>query len=465
MDAGADFHGPLAEAAVFAVAIAERDDARFPATAGRAAREGADGVEVAVAGIGLPLRGLAAAGDDDARAQGAGFRGDGGGEVHQRGDGADHPVGVMDEADELAEVRFAAQIEDATQQWMMVARFAHLHKADAAGEVIDDGLQAPGVRPLGGEVVLAAGDDDPKTGAGAFDFLHLAEPAAFLRGEMEIAAERAGRDGAPEHRFQMLAITVNEVPRVIVAPLDKRVVHFQALALPVGDGCEVRIVLPQRRARRAHVGEVFAGIRRVQIAHGGGEHDDVAGRQGGMEDEFSHMLDSESEEVLELLSGPDEELESPDGLELELGPGEPLLLPWPPPEEELELPEERLLPELLDEELLPPPSLPPLPLLDEEEEEELLLPGPSSLPLLDEEDELHVSSHPSRHTSHFTSSSPVVARTRRQMRSGRHWPQFSASSSPRISAREKTIPLAAQGSCFSTGSTMRSARPAVLQSR
>lgn len=50
------------------VAVAERDGAGFPTAAIVAAPEGAEGVEELMVRVGAPVHGLAAAGDNDARA-------------------------------------------------------------------------------------------------------------------------------------------------------------------------------------------------------------------------------------------------------------------------------------------------------------------------------------------------------------------------------------------------------------
>ena len=87
---------------------------------------------------------------------------DGSGEVHGEGHRAQHAGRVVHEPDEVAQRGLADQVDDAVEPRVPVARLAALHELDTATEMIDDLLITGGVPPLGGEVVLAAADDDPE---------------------------------------------------------------------------------------------------------------------------------------------------------------------------------------------------------------------------------------------------------------------------------------------------------------
>lgn len=162
---GGDFDRLLAEvAAVFFVAVAHRLAARFPAAAVFAAGERADVADVLVERIRFPVGRLATAGDDDTGAvfRSARFRFHGGGQMHGHRHRAENAVGVIHQLHKLAEAGFANEIGHPFQRRMPMPRFAALHVLDVAAEMIDHLLEAIGIPPLGSEVVLPAGDDDPE---------------------------------------------------------------------------------------------------------------------------------------------------------------------------------------------------------------------------------------------------------------------------------------------------------------
>ena len=145
------------------VSIAEGNCAGFPAPAIVATRECTDGVKKLMMRISLPLRGFATAGHDNTRAirRAAFARGDGGGEVHDGGYRTEHTGAVMHEADKLAHVGLAAQVDDVVKRRVVISFCADLDEEDLAAEMIDHGLPALGGPPLNSDVRLPARSNDP----------------------------------------------------------------------------------------------------------------------------------------------------------------------------------------------------------------------------------------------------------------------------------------------------------------
>ena len=107
---------------------------------------------------------------------------------------------------------------------------------------------------------------------------------------MDVAAEHGRSDTEAQPFVQMLDEAVNEVIGRLVAPVDQRVFAVDRLRarVVVGEPGDIGVVLPKIGARRPHVGLELAGISPMQVAHGGGQHDDVAGGQAVAQDQLPH---------------------------------------------------------------------------------------------------------------------------------------------------------------------------------
>src|SRR5580692_12421569 len=92
----------------------------------------------------LPLRRLAAAGDDDAGTilRKTAFHVDRRRKVHQERHRAEDALGVIDEADQLSQIGLRAQIEHSGERRMLMFARADLHERYLSGEAIDDALEA-----------------------------------------------------------------------------------------------------------------------------------------------------------------------------------------------------------------------------------------------------------------------------------------------------------------------------------
>ena len=228
------------------VTIAERNGAGFPATALVATRESAEGVEELMMRIGAPLRRLAPSGDDHARAirRTALAHGHTRGEVHEAGDGAEHPGAVVDEPDELPHIGLPTQIEHAAQGGMTMVRRADLHEKNPAAEMIDDRLPAIRCPPLDRAIRLPACGDDPIRRVEAQSLDDLRHPSALQRVKMDVAAKLGGPDAQVELPVQVLDEAVDGVVRRAVALVQQRILALNDFTLVVAHRRNPRTVQP-----------------------------------------------------------------------------------------------------------------------------------------------------------------------------------------------------------------------------
>jgi hypothetical protein len=167
-----------------------------------------------------------------------------------------------------------------------VALLAALHEGEAAAEVIDHLLVAVGVPPLGGEVVLAAGHDDPEAVGDAHRGVR-GRRLPFGGGQVDVAVEAGDGDAQAEALFEVLGVAVEEVVGPLVALVDEGVVHVEGAdaGVALAEPREVGVVLPEGVGGGADVGLEAGGVGGVQVADGGGQHDDVAGTLEGPQDQ------------------------------------------------------------------------------------------------------------------------------------------------------------------------------------
>ncbi len=125
--------------------------------------------------------GLATTRNDDA---GAGLRAvrsrlHSGRQVHEAGDGADHTLGMVDQTDKLTQRGPPPEVNDPLQARMVMPGSPNLDELDSAAKMINNLLRAFGLPPFDGDVVLAAGVDDPERRVGGGQFVHLGVPRFF----------------------------------------------------------------------------------------------------------------------------------------------------------------------------------------------------------------------------------------------------------------------------------------------
>ncbi len=172
---------------------------------------------------------------------------------------------------------------------MVVAQLAALHEADAALEVVHHPLRAIRIPPFGGEVALAATHDDPETGPATFDLFHLRHPALFLGRKMDVSAKEMWFNPHSQLLLEKEPKAVQHVIRHVIRAMDQRILAANLFDFGIAliERRQVGIALPQRGAGSAQVGEKAARMREMQIAHGGGERDNVAGAERIAEEELA----------------------------------------------------------------------------------------------------------------------------------------------------------------------------------
>lgn len=88
---------------------------------------------------------------------------------------------MVDQADQLAEIRLSPKIEDTFKGRVMVSQLSHLDKQDMAAKMIDHVLIARRVPPFDGVIELAAGVEDPERYRVAGNLLDLRHPGFLQR--------------------------------------------------------------------------------------------------------------------------------------------------------------------------------------------------------------------------------------------------------------------------------------------
>ena len=115
-------------------------------------------------GILLPVGRFASAGDHHARtiARLTGTSRNSRGQMHQAGDRRKDALGVVDQADQLAEGCPAAEIQDAVKAGMIMFGVADLHEEDSVPKMIHDGLPPFVLPPFDREIKFPASRDKPE---------------------------------------------------------------------------------------------------------------------------------------------------------------------------------------------------------------------------------------------------------------------------------------------------------------
>lgn len=147
--------------------------------------------------ISLPMGRLTSASHNHAgsAASGARFCFNGRGEMHGRCDPAKNPLGMVNEANQFAQIRFASKIDYSLKLRMKMPDSADLNKLNFAAEMVDDVLIALSTPPLNSNIVFTARSDDPERKVDAGEFMDLREPGFLLRGEMNVSVESGRLDG------------------------------------------------------------------------------------------------------------------------------------------------------------------------------------------------------------------------------------------------------------------------------
>jgi len=157
------------------ITVTQRLDAIPPAAALGATSQGSIGVNELVVRVGFPVGRFTGTRNYDA-GPGLPQRAPalhGGGQVHQRGHAAKHTLGVVNQPHQFPQGRAPAQIDHSPQLRMVVPKVADLYEQNPASKVIDDLLVAFARPPLDGQVMFAAGGDNPEWRVLSGQLMHL----------------------------------------------------------------------------------------------------------------------------------------------------------------------------------------------------------------------------------------------------------------------------------------------------
>ena len=71
---------------------------------------------------------------------------------------------------------------------------------------------------------------------------------------------------------------VDEMDRCVIAPMNQRVLAVENLDTRIAfvERRDERVVLPQIRTGRSHVGDELSRMQQMEIPDGGGQHDQIA---------------------------------------------------------------------------------------------------------------------------------------------------------------------------------------------
>lgn len=121
--------------------------------------------------------------------------------------------------------------------------------------------------------------------------MYLAHPAPFILRKVDVSLELRRLDNHSQLASQVLDEAVDEMMRGAVAAVDERVsagdfLHVRARC----ESGDVGIVFPKRACAGLNIGLKHVGIAEMQIAHCGGQHDDITRRQGVFEKDRAHVV-------------------------------------------------------------------------------------------------------------------------------------------------------------------------------
>ena len=136
------------------------------------------------------------------------------------------------------------------------------------------------VPPLGGVIKFAAGVHDPERQVQPGQLVNGGFPAALLFGEVDVPVEEGGPEIQAQSRAEKFCEAMKTMKRDLVGAVDERVLAVDDLGLRVvfAQRREMRVVFPKLRTGGPDIGKKPSGMAAVQIADGGGQHDQIAGR-------------------------------------------------------------------------------------------------------------------------------------------------------------------------------------------
>src|SRR5262245_47338243 len=138
---------------------------------------------------------------------------------------------------------------------MVMASFAYLHEEELAVKMVNDLLPAAAVPPFDRVIILATSGDDPVWASFTQGFFHGPKSFLFFVAQMDIAFELSRTDAQTKFLIKVFNEAVNEMIGSGITTMDERVMAYHGTHLRISflQGSDVWIVLPQSRARGAHI--------------------------------------------------------------------------------------------------------------------------------------------------------------------------------------------------------------------
>jgi hypothetical protein len=130
---------------------------------------------------------------------------------------------MMDEANQFAQRRLPAQVNNSVQSRMMMASLPDLDELDLATKVINYGLITLRSPPLDRYIVLASRGNDPERDFCARYLPDLRMPGALLLGEMNVPFERSRLYCQAKAAIQKINKAVNAMIGPFIGLIDERI--------------------------------------------------------------------------------------------------------------------------------------------------------------------------------------------------------------------------------------------------
>src|SRR5437867_12851704 len=105
---------------------------------------------------------------------------------------------------------------------------------------------------------------------------------------MNVAAELSWLDRELEAPVQKIYIAVETMPLLVVGAVNQRIGAIENLDISVFfvQRIQVMVVFPQRGARSSDISPKLSRVRPVQVAHGRGQHHNIASREETFENKL-----------------------------------------------------------------------------------------------------------------------------------------------------------------------------------
>ena len=242
---------------------------RLPAPTASAARKHADRVDELMSWIGLPVWRFPAPRDHDAWAKRVSIRSSrhGRGQVHCRGNRAQHSGGMVDQVNKLSEGGLSHEIKGSANRRMHVLSASGLNEKETPRKMINHFLKAIVGPPLDGKVALPSRDKNPIGDVVAEHLRNHRRALTLFRRQDDLSPAFRRANVCSEDGIQMAAEAVKKVAGEAIALHDERIGSVNPLGIrgPVIKPGYAGMMEPEIRKGRSHIGDELAWVAAVEI--------------------------------------------------------------------------------------------------------------------------------------------------------------------------------------------------------